>query len=278
MSSLTFPTGREEAWRWADLAALPALADADGLALIELDAALAVVGAGDGTRSGVAADLGPTGWKPVDQTNQAGRRDRVVVGLALSVLAVEAALVADPAAAQGHVELGSEGGGDGGDRLGVVDVLVRVEVGVAVSREVLGRGGGTAQSDAAGLGDRDAVDALLPTATAEERHRAMALAFDPSLTNLDSVCLPDYHQSLVDIAQVASIPQTLTLTDNVPDPRLLAVDITRADGSVQRCTLANGGITFVEATSTQPQAVRFQQACLRRPTDTKVEVKLLCAG
>ena len=28
MSSLTFPTGREEAWRWADLAALPALADA----------------------------------------------------------------------------------------------------------------------------------------------------------------------------------------------------------------------------------------------------------
>ena len=68
------------------------------------------------------------------------------------------------------------------------------------------------------------------------RHRAMALAFDPTLTNLDSVCAPDYHDSLVSIAQVASIPQTLTLTDNVPDPRLLAVDITRADGSVQRCT------------------------------------------
>ncbi len=110
------------------------------------------------------------------------------------------------------------------------------------------------------------------------RHRAMALAFDPTLTNLDSVCLPDYHNALVSIAQVASIPQTLTLTDNVPDPRLLAVDITRADGTVQRCTIANGGITFVEATSTDPQAVRFQQACLRRPTDTKVEVKLLCAG
>ncbi len=110
------------------------------------------------------------------------------------------------------------------------------------------------------------------------RHRAMALAFDPTLTNLDSICAPDYHQSLLDIAQVASIPQTLTLTDNVPDARLLAVDITRADGSVQRCTLANGGITLVDATATEPPAVRFQQDCLRRPTDTRVEVKLLCAG
>jgi hypothetical protein len=110
------------------------------------------------------------------------------------------------------------------------------------------------------------------------RHRAMALAFDPTLTNLDSVCNPDYHQSLVSIAQVASIPQTLTLTDNVTDPRLLAVDITRADGSVQRCTIANGGIEVIAATSTDPQAVRFQAGCLRRFTDTRVEVKLLCAG
>ena len=110
------------------------------------------------------------------------------------------------------------------------------------------------------------------------RHRAMALAFDPTLTNLDSVCAPDYHNSLVAIAQVASIPQTLTLTDNVTDPRLLAVDITRGDGSVQRCTIANGGIAMVEATDTEPPAVRFQAGCLRRATDTRVEVKLLCAG
>jgi len=110
------------------------------------------------------------------------------------------------------------------------------------------------------------------------RHRAMALAFDPTLTNLDSVCAPDYHDSLVSIAQVASIPQTLTLTDNVPDPRLLALDITRADASVQRCTIANGGITVVEGTDPERPVVRFQQGCLRRPTDTRVEVKLLCAG
>jgi len=138
-----------------------------------------------------------------------------------------------------------------------------------------------AQGVQGGLGDGGAIiqNVDCPTSGGPGyRHRAMALAFDPTLTNLDSVCLPDYHNALLSIAQVASIPQTLTLTDNVPDPRLLAVDITRADGSVQRCTLANGGITFIEASATDPQAVRFEQACLRRPTDTKVEVKLLCAG
>ena len=110
------------------------------------------------------------------------------------------------------------------------------------------------------------------------RHRAMALAFDSSLTNLDSVCAPDYHQSLVSIAQVASVSQTLVLTQGVPDPRLLAIDITRAGGAVQRCTLANGGIVYVPADSTQKAAVRFQPGCLRRPSDTRVEVTLLCAG
>jgi hypothetical protein len=47
---------------------------------------------------------------------------------------------------------------------------------------------------------------------------------------------------------------------------------------VQRCTLANEGIAMVEATATEPPAVRFQAGCLRRATDTRVEVKLLCAG
>jgi hypothetical protein len=52
---------------------------------------------------------------------------------------------------------------------------------------------------------------------------------------------------------------------------------------VQRCTQANGGIVYVEATATDKAAVRFLASpdsvdCLRRPTDTRVEVKLLCAG
>ena len=64
----------------------------------------------------------------------------------------------------------------------------------------------------------------------------------------------------------------------MPDPRLLAVDITAPRERAAVSPLANGGITLVEATATEPQAVRFQQGCLRRPTDTRVEVKLLCAG
>jgi hypothetical protein len=61
------------------------------------------------------------------------------------------------------------------------------------------------------------------------------------------------------------------------------VDITRGAGNVQRCTLANGGIVLVPGTATDAPAVRFlaspdQVDCLRRPTDTRVEVKLLCAG
>ena len=110
------------------------------------------------------------------------------------------------------------------------------------------------------------------------RHRAMALAFDPTLTNLDSVCKPDYHQSLVAIAEIASIPQTLTLTDNVPDPRLLEIDIARGDGSVERCSLSNGGFLYEPGVGTEKPTVRFQQQCLRRTTDTGVTVKLLCAG
>ena len=110
------------------------------------------------------------------------------------------------------------------------------------------------------------------------RHRAMAQAFDPTLTNLDSICKPDYHDSLVAIAQVASVPQTLTLTDNVPDPRLLELDIARGDGGVERCTLGNDGFLYAAGAGSEKPTVRFQQQCLRRSTDTGVTVKLLCAG
>jgi hypothetical protein len=110
------------------------------------------------------------------------------------------------------------------------------------------------------------------------RHRAMALAFDPTLDNLASICAPDFHQALLAIAQLASSPQTVNLSDNVPDPRLLEVKITRADGTLQSCTLANGGIGVVDATATQPPALRFQGVCLRRSGDLAVQLDLLCAG
>jgi hypothetical protein len=110
------------------------------------------------------------------------------------------------------------------------------------------------------------------------RHREMALAFDPTLEDLDSICAPDFHQALLDIAQQASAPQTVNLSDNVPDARMVQVKITRADGGTDSCTLANGGITIVNGTADQPPAVRFQGACLRRSSDLAVQLDLLCAG
>jgi len=174
-----------------------------------------------------------------------------------------------------------------------VTAFLRLDDGKGRHREVLwgaiapvARSNKVAQAVQGALGDGGPVIQNIDCPTSGGpgyRHREMALAFDNTLTNLDSVCLPDYHQALVSIAEVASIPQTLTLTDNVPDPRLLAVDITRAGGTIQRCTAANGGIVFVPGTSTDAPAVRFlsspdQVDCLRRVDDTRVEVKLLCAG
>ena len=105
------------------------------------------------------------------------------------------------------------------------------------------------------------------------RHHEMALKFDPSLTNLDSICKPSYRQSLLQIAQIANLAQVLEVP-NVPDPVLLRVDITRADGSTQPCTMANGGIEYDVAT----EQVRFLGTCVRRADDTDVQVRLICAG
>jgi len=110
------------------------------------------------------------------------------------------------------------------------------------------------------------------------RHRAMATAFDPSAQNLSSICEASYHQALVDIATVAGASQTLELNDNVPDPALLQITITRADGGTDVCTVANGGITYEGPVDGGSPRVRFHGVCLRRTSDTQVTVRLFCAG
>lgn len=109
------------------------------------------------------------------------------------------------------------------------------------------------------------------------RHREMASLFDGSFGNLDSICRPSYRESLVAIARIANAAQSLEV-NNVPDPRLLKVELTRADGTVQACTLANGGITYEAPTEDRPGHVFFTGACPRRSDDAKVELKLLCVG
>jgi hypothetical protein len=105
------------------------------------------------------------------------------------------------------------------------------------------------------------------------RQREMAAQFDTSLANLDSICRESYRDTLLAIAQIANSAQSLEV-QNVPDPRLLKVELTRAGGEVQVCTVENGGITFDQGSS----RVLFGETCPRRSSDLGVALKMLCAG
>lgn len=109
------------------------------------------------------------------------------------------------------------------------------------------------------------------------RQSALAQAFDSTRANLDSICKSNYQQTLVDIAELATVAQSVDVV-NLPDPRLAVVNVTRADGSVQTCTVANGDIRYEPSGEDRAARLFFLGPCLRRVGDTKVEVKVLCAG
>ncbi len=109
------------------------------------------------------------------------------------------------------------------------------------------------------------------------RHRQMAEHFDPSLINLDSICRDSFRETLVTIAGLASVSQTVEIT-NVPAPEMVQVQISRKDSSVQACTEGNNGIKVIAPSAAGVSTkVRFQNQCLRRADDTALAVKLLCA-
>jgi hypothetical protein len=109
------------------------------------------------------------------------------------------------------------------------------------------------------------------------RHRQMAELFDPSLINLDSICRDSFRQTLITIAELASVSQQIEVK-NAPDPRMLQFSITRKDNSVVPCTQLNGGlesVTPVEGTNTT--RIRFGGQCRRSADDQGIGIKLLCA-
>ncbi|UYI11426.1 hypothetical protein [Myxococcus xanthus] len=65
---------------------------------------------------------------------------------------------------------------------------------------------------------------------------------------------------------------------NLPDPRLVQVELTRANDEVERCSVAAGDLRYEASTEAYPARLFFQSSCLRRADDKKVEVKVLCAG
>jgi hypothetical protein len=112
---------------------------------------------------------------------------------------------------------------------------------------------------------------------AGERLREMAQWFDPGLTNLESICKASFRDSLLRIAELAALRQSVEVM-NTSDGRLLQIAITREDGSTQLCTQDNGGILFQPREGDRPARAFFQGQCLRRVTDQDLTVRLLCVG
>ncbi len=110
------------------------------------------------------------------------------------------------------------------------------------------------------------------------RLREMAYIYDPAGQNLDSICDATYADTLVQLADFISTPQLIELAVAPPDGRMVIVDITRADGSVERCSVANGGIAYAGPSGNLPARVSFVGSCQRRADDQKVAVNLICAG
>lgn len=104
------------------------------------------------------------------------------------------------------------------------------------------------------------------------RMRMMAEKFDPSLINLDSICRDSYRDTLLLIANLANISQTLEVR-NVPDPRMMNVQILRKDATTQTCTLANGGLSKYENGK-----LFFAPTCKRRADDVAINIKMLCVN
>lgn len=128
------------------------------------------------------------------------------------------------------------------------------------------------QSDGGEVRNIDCPDSFAPGF----RHRQMAEMFDKSLANLDSVCDDSYQDTLSRIADAAGVNQQVSI-EHVPDPGILQVTITRADGTKQVCTTMSGLEALDAGVAPGSVLIRFQGDCLRRANDTNVDVRLLCA-
>jgi hypothetical protein len=109
------------------------------------------------------------------------------------------------------------------------------------------------------------------------RMRQMAEMFDTTLANLDSICRSSFRDTLITIAQLASVTQVIEIR-NVPDSRLMQFVITRKDGAQEICTTSNGGIvSFTPVEGSVNAKVQFGNQCRRRADDQSIIIKQLCA-
>ncbi|MBK7864805.1 MAG: VWA domain-containing protein [Archangiaceae bacterium] len=106
------------------------------------------------------------------------------------------------------------------------------------------------------------------------RHRQMAEMFFSDLSNLDSICRDNYRDTLLNIANLAGVSQTLEIS-GVPDEHVLQLIITRSDNAQKLCTVDNGGLEW-EQLDAGVGRVHFSSTCKRRRDDRDLKVDRLC--
>jgi hypothetical protein len=119
---------------------------------------------------------------------------------------------------------------------------------------------------------------------APTRLDALVTALGPARAFKDSICRTDFGPGLQAIANLL-VPQTVPLEGAPPDPRMLAVSITRAGGAVVGCPVAaagtpeaaSAGALYIPPSEGAPAMLSFQNGCVLRQSD-RVDVRIVCAG
>jgi hypothetical protein len=93
---------------------------------------------------------------------------------------------------------------------------------------------------------------------------------------IDSICKPDYGESLTKIAQMVGAPQSIDLKHAPSDGHFIHVDVVRQSGETIKCRM-DDGFEFAPSEGTVPAKLRFNGKC-RLQLGDRLEVKVVCAG
>jgi len=115
------------------------------------------------------------------------------------------------------------------------------------------------------------------------RYRQLADAFGADAVVAD-VCQPDFTATLGTLAAALDPGQTVPLSGEPADWRLLQVGLTRADGSQASCRVGPPGTPAADAQAIyqapqagSPPRLTFQGACVLRVGDS-IQIRVVCAG
>jgi hypothetical protein len=106
------------------------------------------------------------------------------------------------------------------------------------------------------------------------RYKAAVVAMAPN-SLIDSICDADYQAALQRTAELVNTPNTLELPETPVDPRLLVIEVTHTDGTVQQCRNAQGFV-YTAPAGTAPARATLTGTCRLHPGD-KIQMKLVCA-